>query len=294
MKYRDRIKGFAKLPATRFEPAPDNYRTHDERQRRMLQGVLKEIGFAGAILVWVPDDAARERLRGTLDFPGWLASYAGPFRGIDGHMRAEELRGQHVGFLVTDLDEREAAKALASFDAVGAQAGRDADKLARLLADVGHAEEEGTNELLDLLRSGDERVPSGEEDPDEPRKAEPYTAKITSPIYEIRGERPELATLVDRTKTQELLAEIERADLPAELADFLRQAAERHSVFHFGRIAEFYAHADAKTQDLMERSALVLIDLDKAIENGFVEMTKMLADVARVSGWKPAGGQDGS
>ena len=49
-------------------------------------------------------------------------------------------------------------------------------------------------------------------------------------------------------------------------------AAERHVAFNFQRIANYYAHAPADVQALMERSALVVIDYDQAIENGFVRL----------------------
>jgi hypothetical protein len=60
--------------------------------------------------------------------------------------------------------------------------------------------------------------------------------------------------------------------------DFLSFAAHRHIVFNYERIAEFYAHSDEKVQNLMERSALVIIDFNKAIENGFIQMTKDIAE----------------
>lgn len=37
-------------------------------------------------------------------------------------------------------------------------------------------------------------------------------------------------------------------------------------------MAEFYAHADAETQRLMEAQCLVIVDFEKAIENGWVKM----------------------
>ena len=67
--------------------------------------------------------------------------------------------------------------------------------------------------------------------------------------------------------------------LPADVEAFLLKAAERHTVFHFRRIADFYAASDAKVQRLMERSALVIIDFDQAIEFGFVKLTKALGDL---------------
>ena len=110
--------------------------------------------------------------------------------------------------------------------------------------------------------------------------SENYSRKIEAPIYEITGDCPQLSELVNRAKVETLRAEIDAADIPAEVAEFLRHAAERHAVFNFRNIAEFYAHADAKVQDLMERSALVIIDFDKAVENGFVSLSKALMEMA--------------
>jgi hypothetical protein len=86
--------------------------------------------------------------------------------------------------------------------------------------------------------------------------------------------------MIDREKTKQLIAEIDAAGLPKEVAEFMRFAAERHTVFNFRQIAEFYCHADAKVQGLMEKSALVIIDFNKAIENGFVHLTERLGQLA--------------
>lgn len=76
----------------------------------------------------------------------------------------------------------------------------------------------------------------------------------------------------------ELISEINALRLPKEVKDFLTHAAGRHTVFNYERIADYYAHSDKQVQDLMEKSALVIIDFDKAIENGFVKMTRDLAE----------------
>ena len=113
--------------------------------------------------------------------------------------------------------------------------------------------------------------------------SENYSRKIEAPIYEITGDCPDIPQMIDRAKTETLQAEIDKADLPEDVRDFLRYAAERHTVFNFRNIAEFYAHADAATQDLMERSALVIIDFDRAIEEGFVRLTKKMGDMTKSS-----------
>ena len=55
-------------------------------------------------------------------------------------------------------------------------------------------------------------------------------------------------------------------------------AASRHIVFDYGKIAEFYAHSNNIIQNLMENSALVIIDFNKAIELGYVCLKKELSD----------------
>lgn len=168
----DRIRGLARVPGSRLRAADENFRVHDARQRKVLKGLLAEVGIIGAVLAWVPDDMARAALRSSQDFAAWLAGYDGPLQLVDGHMRAEELKGQAIPVLVTDLSRAEAAKALATFDAVGDLAGRDAQKLAALLEGVGRGSEEGTEELLAALRGpAFEPEPAGD-DPEAPSPSE--------------------------------------------------------------------------------------------------------------------------
>ena len=108
----------------------------------------------------------------------------------------------------------------------------------------------------------------------------PYTRKITPPIYEPRNAKPPVGALMDRSKTADLLRAIDAADLPDDVVAFLRSAAERHTVFDFGRIADFYAHSAPATQRLFEHSALVIIDINQAIECGFVDLSTRLLEIA--------------
>lgn len=101
-----------------------------------------------------------------------------------------------------------------------------------------------------------------------------YTMKIETPVYEIKGECPALSECYETEKTDELLAEIESADIPEDVKQFLRLASYRHTRINFTKVAEYYAHAPKEVQELMENNALVIIDFNKAIEKGFVEMSK--------------------
>jgi hypothetical protein len=153
--------------------------------------------------------------------------------------------------------------------------GWDADALESMLkqlSDAGVAgglgwSEEELGKLLDLEPSD-----------------ELYTSKIQAPIYEPTGEKPKVSELYDAGKMLELAKEIDETEgLSQEERVFLRFAAQRHIVFDYQNVAEFYAHASPGLQRLMEKSALVVIDFQKAIENGFVTVTKDLAENAAQS-----------
>lgn len=103
-----------------------------------------------------------------------------------------------------------------------------------------------------------------------------YSKKIEGLIYEPTGEKPKISELYADEKQKKLLKEIEDCSLTAAEKDFLKLAATRHIVFDYHKIAEFYAQAEKPMQELMEKSALVIIDYDSAIQNGF---TQLAADI---------------
>ena len=99
-----------------------------------------------------------------------------------------------------------------------------------------------------------------------------YSTKVETPEYKPTRDKPLPEELVGVTKYRKLLEQIEASTVPPEVAEFLRLAAARHLVFDYQLIAEYYAHAHAEVQILMEDSALVIIDFDHAIRDGFVRM----------------------
>jgi hypothetical protein len=99
-----------------------------------------------------------------------------------------------------------------------------------------------------------------------------YTNKIESPVYEPKYKKPHLLELYNIEKTRRLLAKINTSNVSDEEKQFLRIAAYRHNVFNYEKVADYYAQADPEMQDLMECSALVIIDFEKAIQNGYVKM----------------------
>ena len=47
---RDRIIGLRRVKASELRPNPANWRRHPRAQREALKGVLREIGYADALL----------------------------------------------------------------------------------------------------------------------------------------------------------------------------------------------------------------------------------------------------
>ena len=114
------------------------------------------------------------------------------------------------------------------------------------------------------------------EDEGDGAKRSKYTGKIDAPIYEPKHDKPHLAALRDDMKTRRLMQEIDASGLREDEKEFLRAAAQRHTVFHYERIADYYAYSGPEMQRLMERSALVIIDFGAAIENGYVEVCERI------------------
>ena len=104
-----------------------------------------------------------------------------------------------------------------------------------------------------------------------------YTRKIESPTYEPKNLKPKPNELYETKKVEELIEKIQSLKLDKTEEAFLIYAAYRHTVFDYSKIADFYAHSNKEVQELMEDSALVIIDFDKAIEKGYVKLTKDIA-----------------
>lgn len=104
-----------------------------------------------------------------------------------------------------------------------------------------------------------------------------YTKKVDIPIYEPTGEKPDLNDLYEADKSYDLIHDIKESNLSNEEKQFLMLAAGRHVTFDFEKIANYYAHASKDCQKLMEDSALVIIDFERAIELGYVNLSEKIS-----------------
>ena len=101
-----------------------------------------------------------------------------------------------------------------------------------------------------------------------------YSKKIEVPQYLPSKEKPHIESLLDHTKYSKLLANINSSNVSEEEKKFLKLAASRHIVFNYAKIADYYAHASEEMQRLMEQSALIILDINDAIANGYVKLSK--------------------
>lgn len=123
-------------------------------------------------------------------------------------------------------------------------------------------------------------MPVFEIPPEEERRESenPYTKKIEAPIYTPSEEKPDMGLVMDTTKYDELIRQIEKSNVSSLEKEFLKKAATRHIVFNYKYTADMYAHSSKEMQELMEKSALVIIDFNKAIEYGYVNISKEILD----------------
>ena len=245
-------------------PYARNSRTHSDEQVAQIMASIREFGFCNPVLI----DAA-----GTI---------------IAGHgrvMAATRMKLETVPCLrLSHLTEAQRRAYVIADNRIALSSSWDSELLSNELSDL-HADDFDlgllgfdADELAALL--GIDTL-NGDGSGDSTGESQ-YTNKITAPIYEPKGERPPISALIDRDKTSSLISEIDKTELPEDVKEFMRLSAERHTVFNFRQIAEYYCHASPTLQNLMERSGMVIIDFDKAIEYGFVHLTERLGALADI------------
>lgn len=245
-----------KWDITKLVPYARNSRTHSDEQIGQIAASIKEWGWTTPVLV---DEA------GSI---------------IAGHGRtlaAQRLKMTEVPVMVATgwSDAKKRAYIIAD-NKLAMNAGWDESMLA---IELGELKDLGFN--LELTGfSKDDIATFMPIDPDEDADTSKYTKKIDAPIYQPTGDCPPTAALYDSAKYTQLTAQInQNNDLAPEVKEFLLLAATRHIRFDFEQIAEFYAHADLDTQQLMEDSALIIIDFDKAISGGYVKLSQAMGKI---------------
>ncbi len=109
---RNRIVRHVRVRAGALVPHELNPRVHSAAQRRALEKLYAEIGFARSLLAYTLPD--------------------GRLKLIDGHLRAEMNPEQEVDVEVLDVNDAEARALLLAIDPLAQLAGYESDTLAKL------------------------------------------------------------------------------------------------------------------------------------------------------------------
>jgi len=232
-----------------------NARTHSPEQVSQIAASIKEFGFTNPILV--------DGEKGLIAGHGRL-------------MAAQKLELKEVPVIeLTHLSEIQKKAYILADNKLALNAGWDIEML--------KTEIEALDILdfdIDLLGFSKIELEDILGDEQEPDNTDPfYTNKLDAPIYHPSGDKPLLKEIYDDQKTTSLIDAILASTLDKPTRNFLIAAAARHTVFNYEKIANFYAHSSKECQEHMENSALVIIDYEKAIKNGFVKFTEEIKNL---------------
>jgi hypothetical protein len=232
-------------PTAKPIPYARNARKIDARAVSAVAGSIKEFGFKSPILV---------------DTEGVI---------IAGHTRlqaAQSLGLETVPVIVCrDLTPDQVKAYRLADNRVAEFSEWDSELLKLELGDIElEMDFAGFDELMAEFSEGEEQGGADAENP--------YTQKVETPEYKATGECPPLADLCDASEGNRLALEASNIDAPEEVKQFLAAASCRFYRFNYKAIAEYYCHAPAQVQRIMERMALVIVDFKQAIELGFVKL----------------------
>ena len=227
------------------------------------------------------NDSAVDKVANSIKDYGFLVPIVVDFNNniLAGHTRykaSKKLGLKEVPVIVaSNLSEIQGREFRLVDNRVGEYATWDTDLLREELNAIANEDLSQFYEFDDLLNSiidADESSPITDDTT--------YTQKVEIPIYtpDMNNEVSE-EQLVNTEYFDKLISEINSAKIPEEARKFLILSAYRHLRFDYTAIADYYAKADKTVQDLMERSGLVIIDYNKALEYGFVEFSDSLKEI---------------
>lgn len=231
-----------------------NYRKHNDKNKKLIKKSLQECGAGRSIII---------------DNEGEIIAGNGVYE------QAQKL-GLKTKIVETDGSELVVVKRT--------DLATDDDKRKRL-AVMDNSTSDTSEFDLELLTadfSVDELEDFGIELPeDEEENESNYSIKIKPPVYTKKKEKkPKLFECVDLEKYKRLKEEIENnKNISDEERELLLLASTRHICFNYENIAEYYCHCSKDTKLLMEKNALVIVDINKAIEFGFVKYTEEIINI---------------
>lgn len=226
-----------------------NYRKHNDRNRELIKKSVDECGLGRSVVI---------------DSENCIVAGNGLVSTLDKNTKVKVIETDGSELVVvkrTDL--------------------KTDDEKRKKLAIMDNSTSDTSEFDLELL-SVDFEVPDLQDmgiDIPEEKEDNTYTTTVNIPQYDVTGEDVSLNDLYDDSKQKALVEEIEQSGLSDEEKEFLKYASYRHIVFNYKNIAEFYAKASPECQKLMENSALVIIDYEDAIKNGYTTLSAKIQEV---------------
>lgn len=231
-------------------PYARNSRTHNDAQVAQIAASIKEFGWTNPVL---------------------LDGENGIIAGHGRVMAAQKLGETEVPTIeLSHMDENQRRAYIIADNKLALNAGWDNEMLSLEMSDLKDAG-------YDLGLTGFSLDEIEDLNPQETENT--YTQKVDTPTYEPSGDKPDITELFDDSAAFNLIEKIKSSKLPQAEKDFLMLTAGRHVKLNFQLIADYYAHSDRVVQELMEDSALVIVDIDNAIANGWVNLSKKLDEI---------------
>lgn len=207
------------LPVDALTPYSKNAKKHPKEQIEEIKASIRHFGMDDPIGVWGEQNLIVEG-HGRLIACKELGIETVPCIRLD-HLTPEQRKAYTIAHNKTNMDS-----------------GFDMEILESELAEITE---------IDMSDFGDFGIENMADDNE-------YTMKINIPQYEITGEKPTIADMLDTEKADSFIAEIEAAEgITDEERAFLIRASWRHNVFNYRNVAEYYAHATPEMQRLMEK-----------------------------------------
>jgi len=238
-------------------PYVNNTRTHSKEQVNQIASSIKEFGFTNPVLI--------DEENGIIAGHGRI-------------MGAKLLKMKEVPTIcLNGLSEAQRKAYIIADNKIALNAGWD-EELLKL-------EIEALKDMdfdIDLLGFSDEELKDFDLDIEKEMAIEsenPYSKKVQIPTYEPDGEKPTFQEMYEDGKVLKLIEKIESSSVDNEIKDFLKLSAYRHLKFNYEKIANYYAHSNKEIQELMEDSYLVIIDFNKAIEDGLINLEDEISKI---------------
>lgn len=252
------MRRYENVAIDKLKPYENNARTHSEAQVDKIARSIEQFGFINPVIV---------------------DSNYGIIAGHGRVMGAKQLGLKEVPCIfVEDLTEAQKRAYILADNKLALDAGWD-DTILKV-------ELEELKEMnFDISLTGfdmgeiDIQIGNPEREAGAEQEEAVYTQKVDIPQYQITGECPEINELVDTQKADSFIEEIKNASITDEQKEFLIKATKRLYAFNYRNIAEYYAHADKEMQGLMEKLALVIIDINDAIKNGYARLSAEISEM---------------